>query len=150
MTIETMLAFHGDPKIKTRYLNRVRRHAAADQIVRGSYWDGFRGCAVGCTIHGSDHGKYETELGIPRILAKLEDGIFESLPLERALTWPAEFLKAPAVGADLSMVWPRFAVWLLVDPEHGIVKYARNAKGEAAIRQVAELYQQVVDGGAVD
>jgi hypothetical protein len=51
-------AFHGDPKIRNRYLKRVRAHAAADQIIHGTYWQEGRGCAVGCTIHSDDHAAY--------------------------------------------------------------------------------------------
>ena len=56
-----MRAFHGDPKVKTKYLKRVRAHRAADQIIHGTYWEDGKGCAVGCTIHSSDHAAYETE-----------------------------------------------------------------------------------------
>ena len=48
-----MLAFHNDPSIKAEYLSRVAEHAAADQIIHGTYWMDGKGCAVGCTIHGS-------------------------------------------------------------------------------------------------
>ena len=103
--------------MKETYLNRVRAHRAADQIVKGQYWEGGKGCAVGCTIHGSEHSRYEDELGVPRILARLEDIIFERLPNAVAMEWPARFLEASPVGAELSMVSPRFAVWLLGDAE---------------------------------
>ena len=59
-----MQAFHNDLKIKEKYLSRVRAHALADEIVKGKYWEGGKGCAVGCTIHGSQHKNYEKELGI--------------------------------------------------------------------------------------
>jgi hypothetical protein len=64
-----MLAYHNDPKIKAQYLRRVRAHEKMDEIIQGKYWERGRGCAVGCTIHGSDHTQYETELGIPEWLA---------------------------------------------------------------------------------
>ncbi len=41
-----MVAFHGDPAIKEKYLTRVREHAAADQIVQGIYWENGMGCAA--------------------------------------------------------------------------------------------------------
>lgn len=109
-----MRAFHNDPKVKAFYLIRVRAHRAADEIRQGlGYWDGKMGCGVGCTIHGDNHGEYEHRLGIPRILGKLEDNIFEGLPFVRAMMWPEEFLEVIPVGADLSCVWPAFAVWVL-------------------------------------
>ena len=113
MTVTKLLAYHGDPKIKRKYLARVRAHRKADELVKGRYWESGKGCAVGCTVHSSSHAAYETELGIPRELARLEDQIFERLDNGASKAWPEAFLQAPRVGADLSMVWPSFALWLL-------------------------------------
>ena len=108
-------AFHNDPKIKEKYLARVIAHREADQLVKGRYWEGGKGCAVGCTVHSSSHAAYEKDLGIPQVLARLEDRIFENIPNDLALTWPERFLSAIGVGADLSKVWPKFAIFLLTD-----------------------------------
>lgn len=80
-----MKAFHGDEKIKKKYVDRVKAHAKADEIVKGQYWKNGKGCAVGCTIHSADHAAYQTELGIPQWMARLEDRIFEGLPNARAM-----------------------------------------------------------------
>lgn len=127
-----LLAFHNDPAIKEKYLQQVKMHAAADEIIKGKYWEGGQGCAVGCTIHGNSHTAYETELGISRIIARLEDGIFEGLPNEEAMTFPVRFLEAVPVGADLSLVFYQFMHWLLVDPIDGVIKFA-NEKGKIAL-----------------
>lgn len=37
-----MLAFHGDKKVKAKYLKRVRMHAKADEIIKGTYWNYLR------------------------------------------------------------------------------------------------------------
>jgi hypothetical protein len=108
-----MLAFHNDPAIKAKYLTRVEAHAAADEIIQGAYWERGKGCAVGCTVHSSLHANYETELGIPRMLAKLEDRLFEGMTNGSAKTFPASFLNAITPGADLSRVGWQFLHWLL-------------------------------------
>ena len=141
-------AFHGNPAIKATYLARVRAHREADELVHGVYWAAGKGCAVGCTIHGSDHYAYERELGVPTILAHLEDRLFESLPNGVAQRWPEVFLEAIPVGADLSLVWPKFAVWLLTDPQEGVVRFAWD-KGRHAIIGVSELYQRMCAGQSV-
>jgi len=141
-----MLAFLNDPKVKQEYLSRVIMHRQADEIIKGKYWEEGRGCAIGCTIHGSDHEKYETLLGIPRVLAKLEDTIFEALPNDIALTWPERFLDSINTGSNLEMVWPKFAVWLLGDPEHGVIKYARDDEAKASIQRVVDLYKRKING----
>jgi hypothetical protein len=99
-----MQAFHNDKKIQDKYLGRVRAHAKADEIIKGQHWQDGKGCAVGCTIHSGNHLAYETELGIPQWLAKLEDRIFDGLPNEMAKEFPIEFIEAINIGADLNKI----------------------------------------------
>ena len=103
-----MRAYHGDPALKATALARMADHRAAERLVTGTYWDWTvgRGCAVGCLTHDPDggHAEYPEMWGIPVELAWLEDGIFETLPLEDALAWPERFLAAIEPGADLSGV----------------------------------------------
>ncbi len=144
-------AFHGKPAVKRKYLTRVRKHRSADDIVAGQYWEEdkygrFKGCAVGCTLHSSNHSAYETELGIPTILARLEDRLFEGLHAnsckKEARLWPERFLAAIKPGADLSLVWPKFAHWMLVDEETGVIRHAKSERSREAIRGVAELFDR--------
>ncbi len=146
MKTKKMVAFHGSIAIKNEYLGRVRAHRAADELVRGKYWEKGRGCAVGCTIHGSAHERYETELGIPKILAHLEDRIFESLPNEEAMSWPERFLDAISPGANLSRVWPHFAVWLLTDPQCGVLRHAKKTETRICIQRVSDLWARMAAG----
>ena len=92
-------AFHGDPAVKKKYLNRVAAHRAADELIQGIAWENGKGCAIGCTLDAYDHTRYPIELGLPEWLAHLEDKIFEGLPEQRSLRWPSEFLAAIPVGA---------------------------------------------------
>src|SRR5579864_406310 len=137
-TTPKLIAFHGDLKIKEKYLARVEAHRDADELVRGTGWDGHRGRAVGCTLEKYDHVLYETELGVPAVIAHLEDAIFEGLPLESAMDWPARFLKAVPVGADLSLVSAHFMAWLL---ETELAKYASKES-----RAVVALYRRRIAG----
>jgi hypothetical protein len=140
-----MRAFHNDPAIKALYLARVRAHRAADEIVHGYYWENGHGCGVGCTIHGSSHAAYEADLGIPRILARLEDSIFEALDSPDDTMWPEQFLDAIPVGAILSMVWPHFALALLSDNQYGILQYVQQPQyiqQKIAIEMVVVYYRQ--------
>src|SRR5271165_4723836 len=147
-----MIAYHGKQEVKELYLSRVRAHRAADQLRQGfGYWDKddegeFRGCAVGCTLHSNDHSAYETELGIPRTLARLEDGIFEGLPMDRAQSWPEEFLSVIQVGADLSLVWPHFAIWLMSDEMWGVRQYSKSYQLGWSENGVVDLYNRKIIG----
>lgn len=134
-----MKAFHNNVQIKKKYLKRVRDHAKLDQIVKGQYWENGKGCAVGCTIHSDRHSNYETELGIPTVLARLEDRIFEGLDNKRAMLWPEQFLSAIKTGADLSKVWPKFAIFLLTDK-------SQCDNRHSSCELVAKAYQDELDG----
>jgi hypothetical protein len=138
-----MLAFHSDPAVKKKYLARVRAHQKADELVKGQYWENGRGCAVGCTIHGSNHKSYENEMGIPEELAFLEDGIFENLPIEDAKKWPLEFLAAIKPGSDLRRVHNRFLAWLLSE-ETGILVFEDVTR--PAILAVRDLQARAGNG----
>ena len=105
-----MLSFHNDENIKQKYLDRVKKHAELDNIIQGTGWYNGKGCAVGCTLENYDHSRYPIELGLPEWLARLEDGIFENLPLAEAKEWPAKFLAAIPVGVDVEIVRHQLAV----------------------------------------
>ena len=132
-----MKAFHNDPLIKEKYINRLKDHYKADEFIKGTFWENGKGCAVGCTVHSSNHLAFETELGIPQVLAKLEDEIFEGLPNELAKEFPLQFLSAINVGADLLKVWNYFAIWLLTDAEYGILQHVKNKK---VVQDIADAY----------
>jgi hypothetical protein len=108
-----MQAFHNDPAIKAKYLARVDGHIKADNLIRGTGWDGFRGCAVGCTLEAYDHARYPIELGIPEWLAEVEDRLFEGMTETKAHTWPRDFLDAITPGADLEKIKGPFLIIVL-------------------------------------
>lgn len=159
---KAMKAYLGDPKLKDRFIKEIAKHEKADEIAQGAYetMDGEKTvfCAVGCSLKsmnrilGKDgsvslHARYEPELGIPQVLARLEDRIFEGLPEAEMKTWPRRFAEAIDVGANLSKVWPKFAIWLLVDPEDGVIRFAGGWKDVAeAVRKAASIYQ-AMEGG---
>lgn len=142
-----MLSFHSDPLVKARYLARVEGHADADEIIKGQYWEGGKGCAVGCTVHGASHDDYERELGIPRMLAWLEDVIFEGLPNRAAKTWPERFLTSIAPGRDLGPVGWQLLHWLLVER---IPAQCAHPAVSGAVRRCADVLVPLIDGRSVD
>jgi hypothetical protein len=149
--METLVAYNGDRKLKAKLISQIRAHRKAEQLIKGSYWIGNgsgKGCAVGCLTHeaGGGHKKYEI-WGIYEELAHLEDAIFEGLAEKQAQEWPERFLKAIKPGADLSLVWPRFAVRLLSDEKWGMTVLAKdNTECLAAVRGVCALYEREISG----
>ena len=62
----------------------VKHHVECDAIRRGSYWDGSRGCFIGCLSHSGDTAKVQDTYGLPIMLQRIAESIFESLPLKEA------------------------------------------------------------------
>ncbi len=147
-----MLAFHNKKTIKNKYVKRVQAHYKADEIVQGIYWENGKGCAVGCTIEGSDHSRYETELGIPREVALLEDIIFEELRNGKAKEFPLRFINAVKVGSDLSKVVPQLVIWQFEDKKYGL-KNIKEVKADKEIygycKEVVGLYKRKLKGKEV-
>ena len=156
MTTTTLRAY-SHPKIsRDAFLAELQAHQNADRILQGTYWskqdDGqFRGCAVGCGIESiirrtgdklkhDDHAAYETYLGVPHIMARLEDRIFEGLPTDVALKWPLRFASAIKSGADLSQVWNKFAPWMLREISLPSVRGDLD-QARAVIERVARGYE---------
>ena len=147
-------------ELKNEIVTEIIRHRKADQIIQGTYGTGngdeWKGCAVGCAIRSlnikkgmnlnvSSHIVYEDQFGIPVVLARLEDRIFEGLSVENCKTWPENFMYAIPVNTDLSLVWPKFAVWLLNE----VIGYAKNDDQRLAIKDVTDLYLKVISGETV-
>jgi hypothetical protein len=110
---------------KTEFVNEMKAHAVADRFIRVEYWNGEKGCAVGCGLKSiselkglhfnkfNDHALYETHLGIPTWLALVEDKLFESMSLGMSKHWPVEFAKAIRAGANLDKIRIPFLVMLM-------------------------------------
>jgi len=147
--MKAMRAFHGSAAIKEKYVARVKAHAEADKIVKGQYWGNGKGCAVGCTIEGDEHSRYETELGIPVAIAHVEDYLFEIMPNEDAMKFPLRLLEAIPVGADLSLVPANLIVYILEDTLN--IKEVQEDKAVGkAIRGVIDLWKRVQVGDKPD
>jgi hypothetical protein len=161
--LKKLKAFHNKPQLKKDMVAEILWHQKQDMIIKGTYATTqsgkWRGCAVGCSVHSynlkygekintGSHAAYQTKLGIPESLAKLEDSLFERMPQDAAMKWPAEFMKAINVGSNLSMVAPKFIAGTLRD----LVKIKEVKDDKAALNsivRVAKLWEQVISGKTV-
>ena len=76
----------------------VKRHVDADAVLQGTYWDGSRGCFIGCLAHSEDAAALGEMYGLPLPLVRICESIFEGLPADEA---KAFFASIPqAVGRD--------------------------------------------------
>ena len=147
-TTQMLIAYHGRQADKDAILAQLAGHRAADELVQGyGYWKDGKGCAVGCTIHSGDHMKYESQFGIPVAIARLEDRIFEELPVELARQWPERLMSTIQPGQDLSRVHWALLRWLLTTPD--VNPGIENPIARDEVRQCAELMADIAVGRAV-
>ena len=76
----------------------VKAHIEADALMRGEYWNGSKGCFIGCLTHSSDPKPAFERFGLPETLLRIAENIFEALPDEEGRAF---FAALPdAVGRD--------------------------------------------------
>jgi len=138
------MSFFGSQCLRDAVVERVREHQRLDQIAQLVYWDGSKGCAIGCVLHSGNHLAFEQQLGLPVFLAYMDEHIFEKLPLEEAKGWPLRFIEAVPVGVDLELVYPRFMHWLLSDPD-GVRQYA-DARTVPIMDTLVAMYARRIEG----
>ena len=157
-----MLSYLNDVKLKKEIVEEMKKHRKNDQIVKGTYGKEngmFKGCAVGCAIHslnirkGKDlpydgHRYFESELGIPEWLARLNDKIFEGLPGGDNTEFAVDFLQAIPVGVDLESIKWKFCSYLLKENIERVLslKIKDELKEQVvnAIRQVLVVHETAI------
>jgi hypothetical protein len=119
---------------------------------------GVRGCVVGCGIKSinklkgkrlpnNGHKHFETELGIPEWLAKVQDTLFEGVSEARNKTWPVEFSEAINTGADLDKVKVPFIVYILaynVELQERQLETVEDVGLRKVIEDVIAVNQQMI------
>lgn len=89
----------------------VAAHVTADKVRQKVYWDteNQRGCFIGCLNHAEDPTGAEAKYGIPVMVQRIAESIFERLPAEAAVAFFAAFPDAVQCdGKDLSRVGWQF------------------------------------------
>ena len=85
----------------------VAAHVAADSIVQGTYWDSGNesGCFIGCLAKSDDPTINEATYGLPVMVQRIAENIFEALPADEAKAFFAALPDAVACdGKDLTKV----------------------------------------------
>ena len=89
--MKQLQAFNNSQKVKDELIIQLENHYKADEIIKGTYWENGKGCAIGCIIHSNIHKDLE-KIGIPQWLAYLIDYLFENLSNKQAKEFPIKFL----------------------------------------------------------
>jgi len=141
--------FFGEPQLKAAVRHRVAEHQRLDQVIQRTYWTGERGCFIGCALHSDRYADAERLLGLPEWFMRLGENIFEALPRHEAVLMPLAIYDAMPVGVPWDRfdreVEARFLAWLILDPEHGVLRHNADLR----MRAVGEAWQRVADGESV-
>ena len=89
----------------------VAAHVAADSISQGIYWDteSGKGCFIGCLAKDNDPAINEAAYGLPVMVQRIAESIFEALPANEAMSFFAALPNAVACdGKDLTKVGWQF------------------------------------------
>jgi hypothetical protein len=136
--IPQLRTFHGDKKIKAEYIARVKDHVQAGEIIQGHYRLGDYRDAINATVHSSSHMDYETKLGIPFVVARIEDRVFEALPSPDFKEFPVKFLEIIPVGISLKMASYKFFSWLLYGSKYSLYSIESNISVQKDIKLLSD------------
>ena len=101
----------------------VKAHIEADALVRGEYWNGSKGCFIGCLTHSSDPKPAFERFGLPVTLMRIAENIFEDLPDDEGIAFFAALPDTVGCdGKDLSRVhWSFLASELRTLPHRDVI-----------------------------
>ena len=101
----------------------VAKHIEADALVRGNYWDGIKGCFIGCLTHSSDPNPAFERFGLAEPLLRIAENIFEALPDDEGRAFFAALPDAVGCdGKDLTRVhWAFLASELRLLPQQDCI-----------------------------
>lgn len=113
--MDKIISWHGKAEVKADAIYAARFHREADLLQRGTYWNGQRGCGIGCHAHhlSPAPSEYRSDqyrivsrgYGWPIWLIALEDWLFENGTFEKAIKLPEAICQAIPVGVDLTPVF---------------------------------------------
>jgi len=101
----------------------VKAHIEADALTRGEYWNGSKGCFIGCLTHSSDPKPAFERFGLPEPLLRIAENIFEALPDDEGRAFFAALPDAVGCdGKDLTRVhWAFLASELRLLPQQDCI-----------------------------
>lgn len=129
--MEKLKAFHGDKKIKAKYLARVKAHYEADEIISGKYWENGKGCAVGCTVEANSnaHDRYPKDEKKKDLLGRILKLYEKSLTVEITQgEWKKLADEVYSASASASPEWNKIFNARILAMKNKLLKLLKEAK----------------------
>ena len=145
-----MIAWYGEPKLKTAAMDRLREHKRLDQLQQRIYFVNGRGCHLGCLTHANKSSQEAAErmFGIEKKIAYWLEAVFEILPPDEAAEWVIESTEAIPVGGDMSRCHHHLAAWLL-GPDSPSASGSQHESVRAAVEGMRRLHMMAARGETV-
>lgn len=159
---KSLLAFRSSYDLKHEVLRQIKLEIAQDRLLHYYQFGDcpnytYRGCPTSTSIEALNlvaRSRFSTDgfdsfvrcFRIPLELTRLYQFFRDTPRDETGDDWVVSFLRAITPGADLSMVWLKFAHWLLVDPDYGMISKAKAERLKKGLSECAELYARWIAG----
>ena len=96
----------------------------------------------------SDEGALLQVMAMPNVPAQVKFLLAELDEHSSEKKLPRIALNALNDKTDYSMLWPKFAVWMLGDKKHGLINLPVTRKAKQAINEASDVYEMWVSSGA--
>jgi thioredoxin 1 len=147
-------AYGGDPARKSRCVERVRQAIEDDRLWKVAKDESRQDISVhndnvpSFFASGRNGSNDLDAIDVPVAMSALQDYFYEQLPSDGTDTrFALDWLKAIPVGGDLSGVPGDYLIWMLSDPEHGILRRVPPESELAGLwTQLNDLHQRELTG----
>ncbi len=144
-----MLAYHGDPALQQRTIDRLHALQQTNQWVhRPIHWNGQAGSLVGSLLQSEDLDRWEAELGLPKWLALVIDAMIAWNPKD-GLPWGIRLLQGIQPGMSMDTTGSRCLLELLAGERHGLKGLKAAAALSEAMEAVVALHRARLAGEEV-
>lgn len=149
----TMQAFGNDPACKDAVMENLRRlEAAGTWIYRPLFWDADAqaGSMVGSLLRGDDLDQWQIQMGLPKWLALLIDGVWSGAPSRKeGVTAAIAIIQGVETGIDVTRVGSRFVMCLLSEAIEKVSGFGPRGEMGKLAADIAQLHRRCVEDGDV-
>jgi hypothetical protein len=132
-----MNSFGGNQAKYEAWGDRLKDHAAMDQLTQRVGWEDGKGGFVGCSMHTYSHELFAEQFQVPVVIAELADCLFESCPASEAVGFALEIHAALQVGVDYTKFIHYWVEWLILDSDHGVARFNSDPR----IAEIGRLHK---------
>lgn len=139
-----MQAYHNDNNLKNEIVKKALEHEAADRVIKGTYWDGHKGCSVGCLLNDPDggHEQYPAKFGLPEWLGHLQDFLFENMSDSLRKNWTSTLMSAIKPGVNIDDIKIPFLIVVL---KHSLATLNKLSVDDKDVTDVINQSKSVVE-----